>query len=299
MIIKEEDIDRLEITPVRGEFITLIPFEPTRLRQKGLKKTVYTDRWGKVVIYGRETMNSFDLKVLLAFSYLLWEKIKKNETYNAGEMIYRWKEDDEYKEEKLRLIGITTTMSNFLKNYMHITHSKSNSDIVWESFLRYEGTVWVFHVKRKTDTFKITSKIIYGIRQTNDGLTIITSERYRNTIQKMNNVLGVANRLVQSIKNDTAALLSVWLQGKPTEGTFFFTTIAEAIRIPKDRRMSERIRKAFDELQKVGQIEKYEIIKENSRRAETWKIHYRQNPKLISAIKIGMHVAKQKALKKD
>jgi len=293
----KRNLPDLEITPIQGEFLKLLPYRPTRTREKGLEEIVYTDKWGKVVIYGRETMNAFDLKVFVAFSYLLWKKIQAGDIYDAGETIHELKEQGNTRREVTKLVGITTTMSSFLK-CMRITHSKSNADLVWESLLRYVDTTWVFYLKRKDGGMdKILSKIIHDIRQSGNGLSVIVSERYKNTIKRMSGVLGVTNRIIQSIKNDTAVLLSCWLQGKQPVGTFYLVTIAEAVRIPKDRKTTERIKKAFDELKRQGQVDKYEIIREG-KRSDNWKVYYEQNKKLLSIIKSEMYAAK-KALKKN
>lgn len=279
----------IQIAPVGGEILRLIPFAPTKRRTAGLKQILYTSQWGKVSIMGRESMNAFDLKVFMAFSYLLSEKIQAKETYDAGENIYRWQEQNgKTQERKVPLVGITTSASNFLTNCMHLSRYKANMDAVWESFLRYEGTIWVFETKKE----KITAKIIHGILQKSEGWTILVSGKYAQRLQQNMQILGVANDIVQNTKNDAATLLSCWLQGQKGN-VFFLPTIAENIRVPKNKYMAERIRKAFNELCKIGQVENFEIEK-NGKSAEKWKIKFSQNKRIINDIKAKMIIARKR-----
>ena len=284
----------LEVVPIQSEIIRLIPFEPRKTRRKGLNEVIYTSSWGQVKIYGAETMNSFDLKVFMALSNLLYESLKAGNIYSAGENIYRWKEDGEERDRKEKLIGLYTTASHFLTKHMHLTRYKANMDAVWNSFMRYYMTVWIFKLKNKE---RIAAKIVHGAQQTKEGWVILVSERYAKKVKKMSNVLGIANSIIQSLKNDTAVLLSCWLQGQSVAKTFYLRTIADAIRIQRDKRTTERIRRAFEELKAVGQIEKYEIEK-NGKNADTWKIHFEQNKSLLSDLKAEMSIAKKTLPKK-
>ena len=277
----KKPIPVLEVTPVHKNIVHLIPFKPVRRRKKGVKEEVLQSKWGRVVVYTRETLNSFDLKVFSAFSYLFVEKLRSGEVYSAGKKIFQWKDGDRLRERTVRLSGVYTSQYHFLKDCMHITVSSTTASAVWESLLRFEGTTWVFYPSKSISA--ITAKIVHGVQQNDSGgWTILASESYLKSLEKVKDVLSISNYILQNIKNDTAVVLSCWLQGQ-SGNTFFVDTIVDSIHLKRDRNVIPKLKKAFDELKNVGQITYYSI--ERDALLKTWKVIIERNKELTQKLK--------------
>ena len=270
-------IDALEIAPMHRDIVHLIPFKPTRIRKRGSKEEVLSNKWGKVVVYTRETLNSFDLKVFSAFSYLLLQKLKVGDLYEAGSKVFRWKDGKHERERKIDLVGVITTKYYFLKKCMHITPSATNMDAVWDSLLRFEGSTWVFYPNGSISG--LTAKIIHDVQRNRDGgWTILTSKSYLKSIEKAQKTLSISNYILQNLKNDTAVILSCWLQGQKGS-VYYLDTLAESIHLKRDQNVLSKIRKALQELKTIGQLKDYAIEKDTEKKK--WKVIIERNEELF------------------
>jgi len=264
--LAKQTISDIEITKIMSYIVRSIPFVPTRKRLSNQRYSFNTS-WGSVEITCRETMNAFDLKVFSALSYFITKN--ENKLQDAGFF--------DLGDQKIEICKIELPKYSFLREYMHISQDKKNANYVFESFLRFLDSTWIF--KPKNAKTKIATKIIFVVKENQNKWIIAVSKRYLDILKQKERILCVSNKVIQSIKNDTATLVATFLQSHKNTNKFHINTIVDAIHIPRNNRnKSLMIKRAFAELKRIRFVTDYKI--------KNRTVSYTLNESIVKQLKI-------------
>jgi len=255
--------EKINTALVYTGLLHILPVIPTRKREKGFKRIIQVN-WGKVekiIIKAIETLNAFDLSIMLAVLSYIYENRDKLKEYEL-------KPKDENDRENIEYFYVTEiTPYSFIKNYCNLNPLSGSriKKIVFESLNRLNDCYWQFYL---IDGQIFKTRVLENFKQNADGKWILYFDKNRidrmldEDSRKNGLYLKVVLNFIRKCKTDIGKLLCYWLQGQKNN-RFSEDLLMDVLHLEYERKRDARLklREGFEDIKQSRYIESWKIEK--------------------------------------